>query len=551
MPLVHGSSQKAISKNIEIEKHAHPNMSNKQAAAIAYSQARKSHDIDPKETAIRQMIAAEIRKGHKPDQAKAIAYSKYRSQHDKDYPPADEPDQGEGGGVDTMPYRSKREYDLNGWAEIPDNPISKVGVFEYLGSQIHESFEPGRIYKVYRPADELSSPETIDSFKLLPWTDEHAMLGPEHEGLTPAEKKGVHGVIGENVWFDGTYLRANLKVFSEKLAEKIKRGKKELSIGYRCLYDITSGVYDGIQYDAIQRQIRGNHVALVEEGRSGPDVAVQDHFKITLDWRQLVMSDMKKPEDGKAEDGESVEALKKECARLKKELAKYKGKKKGEDVEPKEFVKRANVSEDEESEDTNMYLEDEAEDKDLSMEDSGANPRSNKSEGMKGEDGEKADKEEEAEDAEVEGEPEVGQAGRMKDRKAKDSSETRRDGSQMRDKKHKAKDGAMDAAITELRNELRELRENGEKVLLNRISRRDALAKKLAPIIGVFDHKEKTLEEVEQYAVKKLNIKCKEGHESSVLDGYLAAHRPNLAVVTTMDSAPQSDDVLAYIKGGK
>lgn len=125
MPLVQGKGQKAISKNIEIEKHAHPSMSNSQAAAIAYSEARKSKDIDPKETAIARMIKAEINKGHKPDQAKKIAYSKYREEHDKDYPPTDEPDQGEGEGIDILPYNSKREYDLNGWAEIADNPISK------------------------------------------------------------------------------------------------------------------------------------------------------------------------------------------------------------------------------------------------------------------------------------------------------------------------------------------------------------------------------------------------------------------------------------------
>ena len=474
MPLKSGKSKATISHNIEVEKHAHPDMPTKQAVAIAYSKSRESKDIDPKETAIRKLIKEEMLKGYSEEQSREIAYSKYRDESNQAL------------------HESKREYDLNGWAEIADNPISKVGVFDYLGSQIHESFEPNKIYKVHRPADELSSPETIESFKLLPWTDEHAMLGPEMEGLTPAEKKGVHGVIGENVWFDGTYLRANLKVFSEKLAEKIKNGKKELSIGYRCIYEITSGVYDGVNYDAIQRQIRGNHVALVEEGRSGPDVSVQDHFKITLDGRQLVMADMKEPEDKKAEDAEGMEALKKECASLKKQLAKMK---KGEDAEPDDFVKRANVSEDDYEEDS--------------------------SKGMKGEDGEK----EEMKDAKMEGSPEVGQSGRMKD-------------------------GAMDSAINELKAQIKELRENGEKVLLNRISRRDSLAKRLSPIIGAFDHKEKTLEEVEQYAVTKLGIKCRDGHESSVLDGYLAAYRPNLPVAT-MDSVPVSDDVAAYIKGGK
>lgn len=42
MPLVKGKSKKAISKNISIEKHAHPSMPIKQAVAISYSEAGKS-----------------------------------------------------------------------------------------------------------------------------------------------------------------------------------------------------------------------------------------------------------------------------------------------------------------------------------------------------------------------------------------------------------------------------------------------------------------------------------------------------------------------------
>jgi hypothetical protein len=48
MPLVKGKGKKAISENIRIEKHAHPDMPIKQAAAIAYSQARKSGAKIPK-----------------------------------------------------------------------------------------------------------------------------------------------------------------------------------------------------------------------------------------------------------------------------------------------------------------------------------------------------------------------------------------------------------------------------------------------------------------------------------------------------------------------
>ncbi|MDE9567464.1 DUF2213 domain-containing protein, partial [Xenorhabdus bovienii] len=39
---------------------------------------------------------------------------------------------------------------MNGWLEVKDNPISKVGVFDYMGSEIGAP-NPGDLYRVYRP----------------------------------------------------------------------------------------------------------------------------------------------------------------------------------------------------------------------------------------------------------------------------------------------------------------------------------------------------------------------------------------------------------------
>lgn len=239
-------------------------------------------------------IAELINSGYEPKQAAAIAYSEQRKSAK---------DSGE----------SARVYDLNGWAEIRDNPLSKVGIFDYLGAQldpdgVNSAINPNGIYKVYRPADELADPECLDSFRLLPWTDEHSMLGSEDEGLTPAERKGIHGVIGQDVYFDDTYLRGNIKVFSQKLAKLIADGKKELSIGYRCVYDIQSGVFNGERYDAIQRKIRGNHLALVDQGRAGPDVAVLDQgFIHAMDGVLIMANEKEKETEMKDEDiGSSV-----------------------------------------------------------------------------------------------------------------------------------------------------------------------------------------------------------------------------------------------------
>jgi hypothetical protein len=175
----------------------------------------------------------------------------------------------------------KREIDSNGYIEIPDNPISQVGVYPYLGSMIGGK-DPAKIYYVLRSAEELSRSDTLDSLRLMPIVDDHEMLG---EGETPAEKKGVHGVVGEKVYFDTeeNQVKGNLKIHSTSLIDKIdNQGKKELSAGYRADHEFMPGTFNGEDYDAIQKNIIFNHVALVDRGRMGSGVSVLDQDDISL-----------------------------------------------------------------------------------------------------------------------------------------------------------------------------------------------------------------------------------------------------------------------------
>ena len=203
--------------------------------------------------------------------------------------------------IDTMDKTTARVTDQNGFFEIKGNPISKVGVFPYSGRSIGAE-NPEKIYYVYRPAEELGSEECIESFRLIPFVDEHHMLG---DGAMPAEQKGVHGVIGEDVYFKDDTLYANIKVFSESLANLIEGGKRELSCGYRCIYEFASGEANGIKYDAIQKSIRGNHLALVEEGRMGHEVAVLDSMVFTFDTKEFLMNEEVETEEV-AKDAEIV-----------------------------------------------------------------------------------------------------------------------------------------------------------------------------------------------------------------------------------------------------
>jgi hypothetical protein len=84
------------------------------------------------------------------------------------------------------------------------------------------------------------------------------------------------GAVGENVRKDGDFVRASLVFYDPLAIQQLERGdKQELSCGYTCELLHEPGEWQGQKYDAIQRNIRGNHVALVTQGRAGPEVRVR------------------------------------------------------------------------------------------------------------------------------------------------------------------------------------------------------------------------------------------------------------------------------------
>ena len=189
-----------------------------------------------------------------------------------------------------------KKIDPNGFWFIKHNPISKEGVFPYLGHTISDECEPNKIYKVYRPASTLKdSVETWDN-PPKPFIDDHEMLG---EGFTAIDDRPVQGIIS-NPSFDKGVLYADITVYSEDLKQNIENGKKELSLGYFCKYRKERGVFKGEVYDYVQYDMVGNHIALVDAGRCGSDVKVFDH-KCTMD--SLDLGGFESPLKKTSEDG--------------------------------------------------------------------------------------------------------------------------------------------------------------------------------------------------------------------------------------------------------
>lgn len=165
-----------------------------------------------------------------------------------------------------------KKVDTSGFWFLEKNPISKVGVFEYLGSSISPDCEPDKMYKVFRSAEELSKSVPTWDKPAKPLIDDHEMLG---EGFTDYDDRPAAGVLTNPV-FENDTLYADLSIYSEDIKEKIESGKKELSLGYFCKYVKKVGTYKGETYDYVQTDIVGNHIALVDAGRMGSDVRVFD-----------------------------------------------------------------------------------------------------------------------------------------------------------------------------------------------------------------------------------------------------------------------------------
>ena len=164
-----------------------------------------------------------------------------------------------------------KEVDSNSFELVKDNPLSAEGVYLYSGRMIGlPNLDPDKLYPVYRPAEELE--KAADSFNNVPCIIGHEMIG---EGATPYDQRPASGVL-TNVKYKAGKLYGDLKIWSEKMKDKILSGVKELSLGYKSIYERSRGVFNGQTYDFVQRNLRGNHLALVKNGRMGSEMRVYD-----------------------------------------------------------------------------------------------------------------------------------------------------------------------------------------------------------------------------------------------------------------------------------
>jgi hypothetical protein len=143
-------------------------------------------------------------------------------------------------------------------------PVTNVGVFPYLQ-------EDGSVRWELRPPEEVFSRESIDSLRMKPLTNNHPNFEVAPENVTQLQV----GSLGDSVVADAYHLNAPIIINEQNAIKDAQNGKRSLSCGYFADIEEVPGVWMGVPYDAVQRNIRYNHVAIVDRGRAGDDVKIK------------------------------------------------------------------------------------------------------------------------------------------------------------------------------------------------------------------------------------------------------------------------------------
>lgn len=156
--------------------------------------------------------------------------------------------------LDSLPL-GQTQFTEEGY--LKDRPIlTSVGIFEYRNEDGSPRYE-------LRLPEEVFDAESLASYKGKPIMITH------DAGLVT--KDNVHkvqiGTILSEGYKNGDDVRAEIIIHDTKAMKE--SGLKELSLGYNLDLEETPGEWNGHHYDAIQRNIRINHLALVQAARAG------------------------------------------------------------------------------------------------------------------------------------------------------------------------------------------------------------------------------------------------------------------------------------------
>ena len=179
---------------------------------------------------------------------------------------------------------SVRSFDKDGRLHIEETNVCKACISPYKGEEIPDweelGLDPDKIYQMLRPPEELE--KAYPTINGVPLMREHIPVNADDH-----QPWDVVGAIGTSARWEAPFIKNALTIWPAKDIEGIESKEKcELSPGYHYKADMTPGEFEDESYDGRMTDIVFNHVAIVSEGRQGPEVVIGDDANEIL-WEAL------------------------------------------------------------------------------------------------------------------------------------------------------------------------------------------------------------------------------------------------------------------------
>lgn len=172
--------------------------------------------------------------------------------------------------VEDFQAQFKPSYTEDGFLQVRA-PLTNIGVFTYLT-------EDGTVQRELRTPEQVLDKASCKTLQGVPLTIDHPA-----EKVTPENAKALAVGNISGISTDSYRVYADITITDKEAIEAVKNGKRALSCGYTCDTEQKQGVWMGVEYDAIQSNIKYNHVALVDRGRAGDDARIRfDGFDAVL-----------------------------------------------------------------------------------------------------------------------------------------------------------------------------------------------------------------------------------------------------------------------------
>lgn len=170
---------------------------------------------------------------------------------------------------------SDREYTDEGFLRVPGNVARAENVQEYYAKELGlTDRDPFDVVYVYRPSEEVFKKESLDSYNGVDVTNNHPSTMVDSKSF----KAVSVGNVRSNGRQEGDFVVADLIIKDANAIKAVESGKVQLSAGYTADYEEKEGYTPlGQKYDFIQRNIKINHVALVDQARAGGQARLFDN----------------------------------------------------------------------------------------------------------------------------------------------------------------------------------------------------------------------------------------------------------------------------------